>query len=102
VADIRESPVEGIVHELKEFNVNVYGYDPLLPDSVIEHFGVKLLPKPRIKMDAIIITVAHKPFKAMSMNEILGLMNENPVVIDVRGMIDKKLSASSGLYYKCL
>ena len=102
VADIRESPVEGIVHELKEFNVNVYGYDPLLLDSVIEHFGVKLLPDPKIKMDGIIITVAHKPFKAMSMNEILGLMNENPVLIDVRGMIDHKLAAGSGLYYRHL
>ena len=39
VADIRESPVENMVHELKEYDVNVYGYDPLLPDSVIAHFG---------------------------------------------------------------
>jgi UDPglucose 6-dehydrogenase/UDP-N-acetyl-D-galactosamine dehydrogenase len=102
VADIRESPVEAIVNELKEFDVNVYGYDPLLPDSVIEHFGVKLLPKPNIKMDAIIITVAHKPFKAMSTNEILGLMNENPVLIDVRGMIEQEDTVNRGLYYKRL
>ena len=31
VADIRESPVENMVQELKEYDVNVYGYDPLLP-----------------------------------------------------------------------
>lgn len=30
VADTRESPVENMVHELKEFDVNVFGYDPLL------------------------------------------------------------------------
>ena len=45
VADIRESPVENMVHELKEYDVNVYGYDPLLSDSVIKHFGAKPLPK---------------------------------------------------------
>jgi UDPglucose 6-dehydrogenase/UDP-N-acetyl-D-galactosamine dehydrogenase len=105
VADIRESPVEDMVHELKEFDVNVYGYDPLLPDSVIEHLGVKCVknfPKLNKKMDAIIIAVAHKQFKAMNINEILGLMKENPVLVDVRGMVDGKVQARSGLYYKRL
>ena len=59
VADIRESPVEKIVHELKEYDVDVYGYDPLLSDSVITHFGAKPLPKLDTKMDAVIIAVAH-------------------------------------------
>jgi UDPglucose 6-dehydrogenase/UDP-N-acetyl-D-galactosamine dehydrogenase len=102
VADIRESPVEDMVHELKEFDVHVYGYDPLLPDSVIEHLGVKLLPKPNKKMDAIIIAVAHKQFKSMSINEILGLMRGNPVLVDVRGMVDGKVLTRSGFYYKRL
>jgi len=30
VPDTRESPVREMVKELKEFGVNVYGYDPLL------------------------------------------------------------------------
>lgn len=102
VADVRESPVEDIIHELKEFEVNVYGYDPLLSDSIIEHFGAKLLPKQDKKMDAIIIAVAHKQFKAMSINDLLRLMNDHPVLVDVRGMIDEKIPAGSGLYYKRL
>ena len=85
VVDIRESPVEDMVQELKEFDVNVYGYDPLLPDSIIEHFGATPFQKKQKTMDAIIITVAHKQFKAMKVDEILGLMNENPVLVDVRG-----------------
>ena len=44
VADIRESPVENMITELKEYEVNVYGYDPLLPDSVIKHFGQSRCP----------------------------------------------------------
>jgi UDP-N-acetyl-D-glucosamine/UDP-N-acetyl-D-galactosamine dehydrogenase len=45
VADIRESPAGNMVHELKEYDVDVYGYDPLLPESVIRHFGANPLQK---------------------------------------------------------
>jgi UDPglucose 6-dehydrogenase/UDP-N-acetyl-D-galactosamine dehydrogenase len=41
VADIRESPVENMVQELKEYDVNVFGYDPLLSlkERVICYFN---------------------------------------------------------------
>ena len=35
VPDTRESPVREMVRELKEFGVNVYGYDPLLSKEEI-------------------------------------------------------------------
>ena len=85
VADIRESPVENMVHELKEYDVNVYGYDPLLSDAVIEHFGAHPLPKLDKKMDAVIITVAHTKFREMNLERIRGLMKSKPVLVDVPG-----------------
>jgi UDP-N-acetyl-D-galactosamine dehydrogenase len=102
VADIRESPVENMVHELKEYDVNVYGYDPLLSDAVIKHFGARPLPKLDKKMDAVIISVAHRQFKEMSMKQIRDLMNKNPVLIDVRGMVDPNQMKKNGIYYKKL
>jgi UDP-N-acetyl-D-galactosamine dehydrogenase len=102
VADIRESPVENMVHELKEYDVNVYGYDPLLSDAVIKHFGARPLPKLDKKMDAVIISVAHRQFKEMSMKQIRDLMNKNPVLIDVRGMVDQNQMKKNGIYYKKL
>ena len=102
VADIRESPVENMVHELKEYEVNVYGYDPLLPDAVIKHFGAKPLPKLDRKMDAVIIAVAHKQFREMPVKTIRGLMNDHPVLIDVRGMVDPKAAGKNGIYYRKL
>ena len=89
VADIRESPVENMVQELKEYDANVYGYDPMIPDLVIEHFGAKPLPKLDKKMDAVIIAVALSSFRKMSVGEICVLMNRNTVLIDVRGMVDQ-------------
>jgi len=102
VADIRESPVENMVHELKEYDVNVYGYDPLLSDSVIKHFGATPLPKLDKKMDAVIIAVAHKQFKEMPVQKIRSLMNDHPVLIDVRGMFSIRDAERLGIYYRRL
>jgi len=40
VADTRESPVREMVKELKEFGVDVYGYDSLLSrEEILERFS---------------------------------------------------------------
>jgi UDP-N-acetyl-D-galactosamine dehydrogenase len=102
VADIRESPVENMVHELRDYEVNVYGYDPLLPDSVIAHFGTIPLPKLDKKMDAVIISVAHSQFRKMGIAEISRFTNDHPVLIDVRGMVDRQAAEEKGMYYRKL
>lgn len=102
VADVRESPVESMVTELKEYDVNVYGYDPLIPDSVISYFGAMPLPKLDRKMDAVVIAVAHKPFREMSVVDIRSFMNDKPVLIDVRGMVDRDVAEKMGIYYRSL
>ena len=102
VADIRESPVENMVHELKEYDVNVYGHDPLLSDAVIEQFGTRPLPKLDKKMDAVIISVAHAQFRKMGAAEICRFMNAHPVLIDVRGIVDQVAAEKQGMYYRKL
>jgi UDPglucose 6-dehydrogenase/UDP-N-acetyl-D-galactosamine dehydrogenase len=91
-----------MVHELKEYDVNVYGYDPLLPDSVIAHFGTKPLPKLDKMMDAVIISVAHAQFRKMGITEMCRFMNDHPVLIDVRGMVDQAAAERKGMYYRKL
>ena len=97
VPDIRESPVEEMVKELKEFGVTVYGYDPLLPDSVIQKFGAIPIPELDKKVDAIIVAVAHDAFKSMDIDCIRNLMKVHPVLVDVRGMIDKIAAEEKGI-----
>jgi UDPglucose 6-dehydrogenase/UDP-N-acetyl-D-galactosamine dehydrogenase len=102
VPDIRESPVEEMIHELEGFQVDVYGYDPLLPDEVIKRFGAKPLPNLDKKMDAVIIAVAHRQFREMSLEQIRGLMNSKPVLVDVRGMVDRDAAEKLGMFYRKL
>jgi UDPglucose 6-dehydrogenase/UDP-N-acetyl-D-galactosamine dehydrogenase len=60
VADTRESPVREIIKELKEFGIEIHGYDPLLSKEEIEAFGVKASANLDVKMDCVIVAVAHE------------------------------------------
>ncbi|OEU50151.1 MAG: hypothetical protein BA871_07690 [Desulfuromonadales bacterium C00003096] len=93
-----------MVKELKEFGVEAYGYDPLLSKEEIDAFGVKALDNldVKIKMDGVIVAVAHEEFKKMKLGEIKKFMNDKPVLIDVRGMFDEKEVKRRGFYYRGL
>jgi UDP-N-acetyl-D-glucosamine/UDP-N-acetyl-D-galactosamine dehydrogenase len=102
VPDIRTSPVEDMVKELKDFGIDVYCHDPLIQDSVIRNFGAKPLSRLDKKMDAVIIAVAHDQFRKMSIKTIREIMNKKPVLVDVRGMVDKEKAEEMGIYYQRL
>jgi UDPglucose 6-dehydrogenase/UDP-N-acetyl-D-galactosamine dehydrogenase len=102
VPDIRESPVEGIVRELGEFGVTVYGHDPLVAPAVLDRFGVRHWDGRKGFFDAVIITVAHDEFRRMTLREIRELLGDQPVLIDVRGMVDAEAARSLGIRYQRL
>ena len=104
VPDTRESPVREMVKELKEFGVEAYGYDPLLSKEEIEGFGLKALDNldVKLKMDGVIVAVAHDEFKRKTLDEIKKFMNDKPVMIDVRGMFCEEAANGNGFYYKGL
>jgi UDP-N-acetyl-D-mannosaminuronate dehydrogenase len=85
-----------------KISVEVYGYDPLLNKEEIEAFGVKALNELNVKMDCVIVAVAHDEFRKMKLEDLTRMMNDKPVLIDVRGMFDREGAAREGLYYKSL
>lgn len=102
VADIRESPSLEIIHELKRFGVNVHGIDPFLDEETIVKFGISNYAKSPCKVDAIIITVAHSPFREMSLAQLREFTCKDPVLIDVRRMISLDDARKAGFYYRGL
>jgi len=102
VPDTRESPVREMVKELKEFGVDVYGYDPLLSKEEIEAFGVKALDDFNVIMDCAIVAVAHDEFKKIGLDDIRKFMNDKPVLVDARGMFDEEEAKEKGFYYRRL
>ena len=56
----------------------------------------------KLKMDGVIVAVAHDEFKKMGFEDIGKFMNAKPIIVDVRGMFDGKEAISKGFYYKTL
>ena len=102
VEDIRESPVKGIIQGLNGFRCDLYGYDPLLSVEEVADFGVKVVHNlGDVKVDCVVITVAHDAFKKIGLDEIKTLMEERPILIDVRGLF-KREAEKSDLVYRSL
>jgi UDPglucose 6-dehydrogenase/UDP-N-acetyl-D-galactosamine dehydrogenase len=103
VPDTRESPVKGIIKELKAFGVEVYGYDPIL-DNTENKFNIQLVTSWQAvkKADAVIVTVAHDQFKAIKLSKLKESMNNAPVLVDVRQIFTRELAEKEGFYYRTL
>ena len=114
VADIRETPAMGIIKELREFGIEIFGFDPLLKREEIEAFGISALETIEEifgKADCVIITVAHDGFKDFLRNNPLlvkvfslekKLMNNDPILIDIRGMFSREDAERTGFCYRSL
>jgi len=99
VEDTRESPVKGIIEGLNGFRCDLYGYDPLLSAEEIADFGVKVVHNlGDVKVDCVVITVAHDVFKKIGLDEIKAFMEERPVLIDVRGLFREEAEKSDLVY----
>ena len=107
----------GFLFSKKKKCVDVYGYDPLLSKEEIESFGVNALddmlqitdnilpPAGRPiadRMDCVIAAVAHDEFKKMELKDLTRMMNDKPVLIDIRGMFKGEEAKKKGFYYKTL
>jgi len=103
VADIRETPVREMIRELKEFGIVIYGYDPLL-DGIDSKFDIKaVLNIEGLKgIDCVILTVAHKAFKNITLDKLKAKMNSSPIFIDVSGFFHKEEAENKGFYYRTL
>ena len=105
VSDIRNTKVIDIYNELKEYGIEVYIHDPHAhPGEAKEIYGVELLDdvdkhKP---YDAVIVAVKHKKFmEDFDLNRFKELMEngDRPVLIDVKGMYDRKEAISQGFIF---
>lgn len=92
VHDIRTSRVVDILNELNSFNVDVDVYDPYASkDEFMDYYGYRLVDAPGKAYDAVIIAVAHREFVELKESFFLNISNENPIMVDVKGIYRKKI-----------
>ena len=92
--DLRNSKVNDIILELKEYGVNVHVVDPIAEKiEAKKEYRVDLEELKDIKnMDAIIVAVGHKEYRDMDIKELHKYYNEvysKPLLVDVKSIFDK-------------
>lgn len=103
--DTRNSKVHDIIRRLNE-----YGITPLLVDPVADPEGAKkecptsLVPLESISdADCVILAVAHREFKALTLEEIdamyAPMANNEKVLIDVKSVLNKAEIEAAGYRY---
>ncbi len=100
--DTRNTKVIDIVRELKEYGITPSVADPRADEKEAEQlYGISFLRMDEIKnMDAVVLAVAHEEFVALKMKDVDRLFGEGrKVLLDVKGLFNKKEYESAGYYY---
>lgn len=87
VSDIRNSKVADLIKELMSFSINVHSIDPhASPNEVAHEYGLTLSDRPSDNYDAVIVAVSHDEYKQMTMQDFRSLMNNAPILMDLKGL----------------
>ena len=96
VSDIRNSKVMDIVNEFKDYGCNVDVMDPYADrDEVLREYGVQLVDKPEPGYDAVVVAVAHNPYRGLSEEYFCSMTKEKAVLADIKGLYKDKISKLS-------
>ena len=104
VPDLRNSKVPDIIHELREYGVQVLVHDPIAePEEAVEEYGIHLSKWDDLKhVDGLVIAVAHRAYVEMGLQELLKPLRsqQEGVVMDVKSLLDRAKLASSLKYWR--
>ena len=95
VADIRNSKVAALVHELQDFSINVHVADPhASPNEVAHEYKLTLVDKISDDYDAVVVAVAHQEYKTYNSAFFKSITRENAILMDLKALyegIDKDI-----------
>ncbi len=114
VRKVKDKKIQGVNDDYGNYSRHMGKPDEGKSKEEIEAFGVKALedmlqitnhtlPLPIAdRMDCVIVAVAHDEFTQMEFKDLTRMMNENPVLIDIRGMFSGEEAKREGFYYRRL
>ncbi|MSH99422.1 nucleotide sugar dehydrogenase, partial [Escherichia coli] len=88
--DVRNTKVIDIYKALKTYNVNITIYDPWANPEIAKHeYGIEITDTlPTVKMDVVVLTVAHTEFNVLNVNTLL---KQEHIIFDVKGCLDRNI-----------
>lgn len=103
--DTRNTRVIDIYNELKEYGITPVIADPVADASEAKReYGIEFVDISEIKdSDAVILAVSHDAFKDITMEDLDKLYknvpNEKKVLLDIKGLLDRKEYEKAGYNY---
>jgi len=97
-ADLRNSKVVDIIHELQSYGVEVFAHDPQADaDEAMHEYDVRLLPWDSLpRADAIVAAVAHREFANLSIEDLGRKLVKGGALIDVKALYDQSAVEAAG------
>lgn len=101
--DTRNTRVIDIVKELEEYGIEPIVVDPWADKSdVYKEYGITLVDEADVKnMDVVIVAVSHAVYRSITKKTVdsMFVKSDKRVLIDVKGILDKKEYEADGYYY---
>lgn len=99
--DTRNSKVVDIINELKEYEINLIVIDPVADkEEAKKLYGIEVQDMHKLKdLDALIIATSHEEFKNIKIEEFNNMFSDKKIIIDVKGILDKKQYEKEGYSY---
>lgn len=87
VTDFRNTKVVDMVKELESYHIDVDVVDAYAdPKQVAREYHLEMAEKPNGSYDAVIVAVAHEPYGSHSEDYFLELMNDSPILFDLKSI----------------
>ena len=99
--DTRNTKIIDIVKELDEYGIHPMIMDPVADaDEAKRLYGVTFSSREEIgQVDAVVLAVAHEEFKDYAMKEYDDLYRDKKIMLDVKGLLDRKAYEEAGYSY---
>ena len=102
--DTRNTKIIDIYNELKEYGITPVVADPVADaDEARRIYGIEFVDMTAIKdMDAVILAVSHNEFMELTKGDIdkmFNINNKQKVLIDIKGILNKKEYEEEGYSY---
>lgn len=103
--DLRNSKINDVITELKEYGTNVHVIDPIAPkEEAKREYGIILEDENCIKnMDAVVVAVGHKEYREMEIEKLRKYFNpvySRPLLIDVKSIFNREKAEKEYDYWR--
>jgi UDP-N-acetyl-D-glucosamine/UDP-N-acetyl-D-galactosamine dehydrogenase len=97
ITDIRNSKVFDLIKELQQFEIQVDVTDAYADNSSVKGtYKVEFIDEIATDYDAVVVAVAHQAYRNLTMDYFQSIMQENPILMDLKAIYEKP---TSGMTY---